>query len=317
VIRVILFLLSVAALAFGGYLAITGWFLANSAANVLSVGPLATALAQADQPEDPLVIGYLGTPLEGLGLPFQTVVIETPLGPAEAWLVPAAGPEAGRAIYVHGIAGTRENGFRQLSILHEAGWTVLMTTYRNHAGAPLSPDGRYALGLNEWPDLEAAVDWLAPEPGGPGLLVAADSMGAAVLGQFLAQSPLADRIGAIALDSPALSFAAITGKMAEAREYPLAGATAWIADQLLPRITGLPLDQAEVAGVYAAFPGPVFIAHGSGDQIVPIGPSQDLAEARSAPTATLWTNADHLGSFAEDPAAYGKAFTAFLDSLGR
>jgi alpha-beta hydrolase superfamily lysophospholipase len=142
-------------------------------------------------------------------------------------------------------------------------------------------------------------------------------MGAAVLGQFLAQSQLADRVTAVALDSPAISFAAVTGQLAQVSGYPLAGATAWIAGHLLPQITGLPLGEAEVAGVYAAFAGPVFIAHGSGDRIVPIAPSQALAEARSAPTTTLWTGADHLGSFAEDPVAYRNAFTAFLDSMGR
>jgi alpha/beta superfamily hydrolase len=313
--RVALFLLSLVALAFGGYLAITAWFLANTAANILTVGPLATALAQADQPEDPLVIGYVGTPMEALGLPFQTIAIETPLGPAEAWLVPAAGPEAGRAIYVHGIAGTRENGFRQLSILHEAGWTVLMITYRNHDGAPPAPEGRYALGLTEWPDLEAAVAYLAPEPGAPGLLVAADSMGAAVLGQFLVQSPLADRVGAIALDSPAVSFAAITGLQARKSGYPLAAASAWVANRLLPQITGLTLDAAEVADIFVAFPGPMFITHGAEDQIVPLAPSQAMAGRRSAPTATHWTTADHLGSYAEDPAAYRAAFEAFLAGL--
>jgi pimeloyl-ACP methyl ester carboxylesterase len=315
--RVILFLASLVALVLGGYLAITGWFVANTAANILAVGPLATALAQADQPEDPLVIGYLGTPTEALGLPFQTIAIETPLGPAEAWLVPAAGPEKGRAIYVHGIAGTRENGYRQLSMLHEAGWTVLLVTYRNHDGAPQDADGRYGFGLTEWPDLEAAVAFLAPEPGGPGLLVAAESMGAAVLGQFLAQSPLADRVAAIALDSPAVSFAAVTGQLARASGYPLSDATAWVADRFLPGITGLPLGEAEVAKVYAAFAGPLFIAHGAGDRIVPIAPSQDLAAARTAPTATLWTAADHLGSYAEDPAAYRASFAAFLATLGR
>lgn len=313
--RAALFLLSLAALAVGGYLAITAWFLANTTASILTVGPLATALAQAEQPADPLVIGYDGTPTEALGLPFQTVAIETPLGPAEAWLVPAAGPEAGRAIYIHGIAGTRANGFRQLSILHKAGWTVLMVTYRNHDGAPLSPDGRYALGLNEWPDLEAAVAYLAPDPGGPGLLVAADSMGGAVLGQLLRHSPLTDRIAAVALDSPAISFSAVTGQLAQESGYPLAGAAAWVAGRLLPRITGLPLDDAEVSAVYAGFPGPLFIAHGAGDRIVPIAPSQALAGARPGPTTTFWTEADHLGSYAADPEGYAAAFAGFLAAL--
>ena len=312
--RVALFLLSVVALVLGGYLAITGYFLANRSASILTVGPLATALAQADQPEDPLVIGYIGNPTDALGLPFQSVKIETPLGPAEAWLVPAAGPEKGRAIYVHGIAGTRANGFRQLSMLHEAGWAVLMITYRNHDGAPKAPDGRYGFGINEWPDLEAAVAFFARDAG-PGLLVVAESMGAAVLGQFLAQSPIADRVQAIALDSPAVSFSAVTRQLAEMSGYPFAGLTAWVAGRVLPWMTGVPLDQAEVTAVYEAFPGPLFIAHGAGDQIVPLAPSQALAEARSAPTATLWTGSDHLASYAEDPAAYQAAFRAFLAIL--
>jgi alpha-beta hydrolase superfamily lysophospholipase len=315
-IRVAWFLLTVVALALAGYLAITGWFVANTSASILTAGPLATALAQADQPEDPLEIGYRGTPMTALGLPFETVSIETPLGPAEAWLIRSAGPEKGRAIVVHGIAGTKENGFRHLSMLNEAGWTVLLVTYRNHDHAPPAPDGRYAFGLAEWADLEAAVAWLVSDAGGPGLLVVADSMGAAVLGQFLARSPLADRVVAVALDSPAISFAAVTEQLARLGGYPLAPMAAWVAGRVLPRITGLPLDEAEVAGVFQAFPGPMFISHGGSDRIVPIGPSQALAEARPAPTTTLWTTADHLGSFAEDPAAYRSAFRDFLGGIG-
>jgi hypothetical protein len=85
--------------------------------------------------------------------------------------------------------------------------------------------------------------------------------------------------------------------------YPLASVTGWVASRLLPLITGLDLDQAEVASVYAAFPGPLFISHGAGDQIVPLAPSQALAEERTGPTVTLWTEAPHLCSYAENPAA--------------
>jgi uncharacterized protein len=123
---------------------------------------------------------------------------------------------------------------------------------------------------------------------------------------------LADRVGAIALDSPAISFAAVNGQLARLSGYPLAGATAWLATRLLPRITGLPLGKAEVTAVFAAFPGPMFIAHGAGDQIVPLAPSKALAGSRTAPTDSLWTKAAHLGSYAEDPAAYRAAMGAFL-----
>jgi pimeloyl-ACP methyl ester carboxylesterase len=139
-------------------------------------------------------------------------------------------------------------------------------------------------------------------------------MGGAILGQFLAQSPLADRVGAVALDSPALSFSAVIDHLATSSGKPLSGASAWLAERLLPYLTSLPLSQAEVSGAFAAFSGPIFIAHGSGDRIAPIGPSQALAAARPD-AVTLWTKADHLGSFAEDPAAYKRAFSGSLVGL--
>ncbi|NHB77707.1 alpha/beta hydrolase [Rhodobacter calidifons] len=312
--RVLVFIGVLAVVAFAGYVGIAGYFLAHAAAGLLKVGPIAAVLATATPPTDPLALGYRGDPATALALPFQTVTLTTPLGPSEAWLVPAAGQEAGRAIYVHGIAGAREDGYRALSLLHEAGWSVLLISYRNDTDAPPAPGATYGFGLTEWPDLEAAVAYLAPGDSDR-VLVAAESMGGAILGQFLHQSPLASRVSAVALDSPAISFAAVIGHLAAQGEKPLPGLIAWTARQMLPFMSPLPLARAEVAAVYQGFAGPLFIAHGAGDRIVPIGPSQSLAASRSAPTVSLWTGADHLGSYAEDPAAYRAAFGDFLNRI--
>jgi uncharacterized protein len=313
--RVVLFLAVLLALALAGYLAITGFFLAHATRNLMTVGPISAAIATAEKPTDPMELGYRGDPMAALSLPFETITLDTPLGPAEAWFVPARGPEVGRAIYVHGIAGAREDGYRALSILNTAGWSVLMISYRNDTTAPADPGGQYGFGLLEWSDLEAAVDHLAPTDADPGVLVVADSMGGAILGQFLMQSPLAQKVKAVALDSPALSFKAVIDHLAAQSGRPLSGAIAVIANALLPWQTGLDLASAEVADAYVAFPGPLFIAHGTGDRLVPAAPSEAMAAARTAPTVTLWTKADHLGSYPEDPAAYTAAFTQFLSSL--
>ncbi|MGL4235479.1 alpha/beta hydrolase [Tabrizicola sp.] len=311
--RVALFLVLLLVLAFVGYVGISGYFLAHETAGLMKAGPL-SAMTTNDRPTDPLALGYRGDPMQALSLPFEVVSLETPVGPAEAWLVPAAGPEVGRAVYVHGIAGAREDGYRHLSILHEAGWSVLLVSYRNDPTAPPSPDGRYGFGLTEWPDVEAAVARMAPTDTDPGVLVVAESMGGAILGQFLKQSALAGRVQAVALDSPALSFSAVIDHLGEQSGRPLSGVSALAAKTILPYLTGLPLDEAEVASAYQAFPGPLFIAHGAYDALVPIGPSQTLAEEREG-TATLWTGADHLGSYAENPEAYRTALGAFVDGL--
>ncbi len=313
--RIVVFLGVLLAVALAGYVGISGYFLAHTTAGLLKTGPIAAALATAEPPTDPLALGYRGDPMAALSLPFQTVSLDTPLGPTEAWLVPAAGAEAGRAIYVHGIAGAREDGYRALTLLHEAGWSVLLITYRNDEGAPASPDASYGFGLTEWPDLEAAVAKMAPTDADPKLLVVADSMGGAILGQFLAQSPLAPRVGAVALDSPAISFGAVIDHLAAQSGKPLPAVIGWAAKRILPFQNSLPLAGAEVAATFQAFPGPLFIAQGSADRIVPIGPSQAMAAARTAPTVTLWTGADHLGSYTEDPQAYRAAFEDFLTPL--
>lgn len=313
--RLLLVLAIILGLAGGGYLAATGFFLAHAATQLLTVGTIASAITLATPPAEPLALGYRGTPTQAFSLPFQTLRIDTALGPAEAWLVPAAGPEVGRAIYVHGIAGAREDGYRALSLLHEAGWSVLLITYRNDPGAPPAPEGTYGFGLTEWPDLEAAVATMAPADSDR-VLVVAESMGGAILGQFLKQSALAPRISAVALDSPAISFGAVIDHLAAQAGKPLPGLIAWSAKQILPFKTPLPLGEAEVAATYATFPGPLFLAHGSADRIVPIGPSMTLTAARSAPTVPLWTAADHLGSHAEDPVAYRAAFQDFLARIG-
>ncbi|MDZ4086817.1 MAG: hypothetical protein U1E69_08440 [Tabrizicola sp.] len=312
--RIVFFLAVLILVALVGYVGITGYFLAHAAVGLLKVGAISTLLATAEPPTDPLALGYRGDPTTALALPFQTVTLDMPLGPTEAWLVPAAGPEVGRAIYVHGIAGAREDGYRALSILHEAGWSVLLISYRNDPDAPASPEGTYGFGLTEWPDLEAAVTHVAPGEADR-VLVVAESMGGAILGQFLAQSPLAARVQAVALDSPAISFGAVIDHLAAQGGKPLPGLVAVTARQILPYKTPLPLAQAEVAATFQAFPGPLFLAHGSADRIVPQGPSQTLATSRSAPTVTLWTEADHLGSYAGDPAAYRKSFQDFLAQI--
>lgn len=314
--RIVFFLAVLILVALVGYVGITGYFLAHAAVGLLKVGAISTLLATAEPPTDPLALGYRGDPTTALALPFQTVTLDMPLGPTDAWLVPAARPEVGRAIYVHGIAGAREDGYRALSILHEAGWSVLLISYRNDPEAPASPEGTYGFGLTEWPDLEAAVTYLAPTDADPKLLIVAESMGGAILGQFLAQSPLASRVQAIALDSPAISFGAVIDHLAAQGDKPLPGVVAATARQILPFKTPLPLAEAEVAAPFQAFPGPLFLAHGSADRIVPQGPSQALAASRSAPTVTLWTEADHLGSYAAGPDAYRTAVQNFLDQIG-
>lgn len=286
-----------------------GYVLWRVASGILTVGPLAEALGAAPRPEEPLALGYRGDPEAALGLPYREVGIGTPLGPAPAWYVP--GERALGAVYVHGIAGAREDGYRALSMLAEAGIPTLLITYRNDPGAPADPSGAYAFGLTEWRDLAAAVGWMAAQ-GHDRLILVAESMGGGIAGQFLARSDLAENVVALALDAPALDVRGVLVHVAAAIGLPLPALVAPAGELWLAALGPVDLRAARVVDAVAAFEGPLFLAHGTGDRIVPAAISDAVAARRQGPTVTVRTGADHLLSYAEDPAAYRAAFAEFL-----
>lgn len=310
--RVVLWAL-VAGLLAAGYVAVAGWILHRGAVALLMVGNIAGLVAPASPVADPMVLGFRGDPQAALGLDFETVTVTTPLGPAPAWYVPGARTDIA-AIYVHGVAGAREDGYRHLAMLADAGIATLLIGYRNDPDAPAAPGGRYAMGTTEWADLEAAVAEMTAR-GHDRLLLVGESMGGAIVGQFLMRSPLAGHAVAIALDAPALDFHAVLAHLAAARHLPAPGVVAWAALRLLDARGPDRLREAVATDAVAGFQGPLFLAHGAGDRIVPVAISERLLARRDLATHHLRTGADHLQSWHADPAAYRAAFTGFLAAL--
>jgi pimeloyl-ACP methyl ester carboxylesterase len=280
----------------------------------LTVGTLAAVFA-GPPPQDPFALGFRGDPQAALGLPFETVTIATPLGPAPAWLVPAAGGPPGLgAIYVHGIAGAREDGYRHLSVLHAAGIPTLLITYRNDPDAPGTPDTRYRFGLTEWEDLEAAMRWMEGR-GHARIVLAAESMGGAIAARFLARSPEAGRVAALVLDSPALDGPAVAVNLAAGLGVP----APWLFLPTAMRVLALQggPDLAEAVGLdtVAGFAGPLFLAQGTGDRLVPAAIADALLARRLGVTTHVRTTADHLQSWQAAPDIYRAELRAFLARL--
>ncbi|MFZ0012789.1 MAG: hypothetical protein WAL25_01620, partial [Acidimicrobiia bacterium] len=145
--------------------------------------------------------GYLfqGDPSE-LGLVFEEVQYESPLGAVAAWLVPGSEPGAW-AIHCHGWTAERRELLRMLPAFHDAGRTSLVIDYRNDPGAPSDPTGRYRFGLSEWEDVEGAVRY-AVAHGATDLVLMGCSTGAALIMSFLERSDLAEMVSGVVLDSP-------------------------------------------------------------------------------------------------------------------
>ncbi len=230
--------------------------------------------------------------------------------------MPAANPAGPWAVYVHGIGGIRENGYRQLSILNQAGIPTLLITYRNDKGAPTPDNAIYSFGVNEWRDLDAAVSWMLGR-GAPSVILVGELMGGGIVGQFLMRSAQTDKVVALALDAPALDFTEVVADKIGARMIPFARTLANAGIFVFDTYRRVQLNQAVSLDAVAKFPGPLFLAHGTADSLVPVTISERLVAARTAPTTYLQTSANHLLSFKENPERYRAEMGGFLDSLGR
>lgn len=269
-------------------------------------------------PEAPSDIGFAGDPGQAFGYEFRTVRLGSDLGDMPAWLIP---PQSGAmqdrpwAIFVHGIGGRRENGYRFLPVLHRAELPVMLISYRNDEGAPPSSEGIYAFGLTEWRDLESAVEH-AVDHGASSVVLVAESMGGAIAGQFLRHSRLATRVSAVVLDAPALDFPGLVAAQIDREGIPFAGIIARGGFVLFGQRTGVDLAQAYTIPEFIAFSGPLFLSHGANDRLVPVASSDHLVANRAHATEYLRTEADHILSFKADPQAYESALSAFLAGLG-
>lgn len=298
-----------------GYLVLAPLALALVLRHLVTAGKVDWSGARQPAPADPLEIGYRGDPAAAFGLPFETVHYPTEFGLAEAWVIPAGAPPDLWAVFVHGIGGIRENGYRIARALHEAGVAVMLITYRNDAGAPRGPDGRYNFGLGEWRDLETAVDWTAGQ-GAARVIVVGESMGAAITGQYLRRAADTARVAGLALDAPALDFPAVVRALARQRFLPFADfvvdAGLWILARLGPD-----LRQAVCLDAVAGFDGPLFVAHGRHDPLVPFSISERLVARRPDAIFVPSEAAAHLHSYGTDPAAFRAGVFALVEAVRR
>ncbi|WP_299165736.1 S9 family peptidase [uncultured Arthrobacter sp.] len=227
-----------------------------------AVYPIPSALGFADEPVDVPVAG----------------------GTAPAWLVRAESPSATWAIMVHGRGVQRSEGLRAVRTAREVGMTSLLVSYRNDGEAPFAADGRYGLGMTEWQDIEAAMEY-AFRSGAHDVVLFGWSMGGAICLQAADSSRYRTKIRALVLDGPVIDWMDVLTHQAELNRIPApAGRLGqWLISNSFGRlVTGLstPVDLKSMDWVTRAdqLTVPVLILHSEDDEFVPVGPSAELAE---------------------------------------
>lgn len=247
-------------------------------------------------------------PGQVLGLPFEEVPITTELGPAPAWLIP--GTSSTWVIYAHGRGDGPAQGLRLVRALRDAGYPMLLISYRNDPGAPAG-NGYAHWGADEWRDLEAAAQF-ALDRGAQRLVLAGTSMGGSMALSLLEQSDLADSVAALVLDAPAVDFGATVD--AQGADLGVPGPVTWLAKALASWRYGIDWESADHVPEAAGLEVPVLVLAGQDDTSARL---QDIeAFAGAAPAGLVdvrvFPGVGHTTAWNLFPEVYEPAVADFL-----
>lgn len=256
-----------------------------------------------------------GDPTSAVGLPYETVNIEGPVGPLPTWVVPATSERRGTVVYVHAARSTREEASRYLPALTAAGWDVVVPAYRGDPGAPAWPDGRNLLGTRAWADLEAVIAETTQD--NDRVVLFGASLGGAMIAQFMDRSELADRVDGIVLDGPLLSLDATMRLQAGRNGVP---------DLLAPVLVPLGqfvadvrwrMDSASLEQVAddATFRVPTLAIVAGQDTDEPAEPVEELARLVDEVRIERFDTASHIRAWNAEPERSEQVLTGFLDNL--
>jgi uncharacterized protein len=225
----------------------------------------------------------------------------------------AASVDAPTIVVLHGVKKNRTDVLRAALMLRNAGFNVLVFDGRGHG----SSEGRYVTyGFYERRDVEAAIEWLVAEKkidrGRVGM--AGESMGAAIALQVAAHNPW---IRAVWADSPFASLRRVAEEFAR-RVTRLPGAVLnpvlWTTLQIANYRGKFDVKTVDPLALAARITCPVFLVHGTADQLISIAHSENIYEALGG-EKDIWTveGARHARSVRHAKREYSERLTRFFN----
>lgn len=253
---------------------------------------------------------HIGDPRSALGLDYASVELRGDTGPLPAWVVPGGDTWV---VLAHGLGGSLASSLSFLPLVHGAGHTALVASYRNDPGAASSPDRKYHLGDEEWRDLDVALAY-ALDQGARHIVVHGWSLGAAVALQVLARSRRAGTVSGLVLDSPVLDWRHVLRHVGRRTRVPapVVGLTVRVVEQRI----GIDLDAFDWLVRADELAVPILVFHGETDPTVPFELSAGLARRRpDLVDLAVVPGAGHVGSWNVDPDDYALRIAAFIEAV--
>ncbi len=220
--------------------------------------------------------------VRALGLPAEPVTFPSDDGLIlRGWFFPSDDASAPAVIYVHGSGASPREGLGLVGPLHEAGYHVLLFSYRNHGLSDNDWMAGVSYGARESRDVDAAIRYVHDVRGVSRIALQGFSMGA--VGVLLSAARNPDVVAVVA-ESPYASFEQVWA--ANGRPVPEFFIQATRA--LVTRMRGFNGDDIQpVRAVGQIGPRPLLLIHGTADAHIPWRQSQALFQAAGEPK-TLW-----------------------------
>lgn len=255
-----------------------------------------------------------------LGLPCETMRIDSDGVALPAWFIPARDGARGPAVVlVHGWESARDKTLPMAMFLVAAGFHCLTFDVRGNGANPAED---LPLSAGEFGrDALAAFHALVEQPEVTKAGIVGHSMGG--IGAILAAAAEPRVAALVATSSPAgpyrltrLTFQLARLPIPDVIAYPLA----WLTTRVYLRPRGHDVRAVSAAAAIARYEGPVLLAHGDQDTVVPIAHLDRLAaagratrddEPDPAPLETLVITGGQHSWLYEDP-RYRREVAAFL-----
>lgn len=254
-------------------------------------------------------------PMEAFAIDFSEVRVPGDLGVNPAWFVPGESPTW--VILIHGEGfDERAQALRILPVLEEAGYPVLVVTYRNDSAAP-DDGGYYRWGLAEWRDIEAALTYakggLAATPA-ESFVLYGFGMGGTIAMTHVHESDSTSDVLGVVLDSPVLDLGAVVDDIATERGIP---ALVSSAAKAVARVRfGLEWAKLDQTSRIDQFDVPMLLLQGTEDDVAPVETADEFAASlpdlvryerfEGALRTELWNI---------DPERYNAAVAEFLEEV--
>lgn len=250
----------------------------------------------------------------------ERIDVATELGPAPAWIMGDQDASTW-CVQVHGRGVTRSETIRAAPIYLERGIPVMAVSYRNDTEAPPSRRGKYRLGLEEWRDVDDAIE-AAIVRGAERIVLHGWSMGGQIALQVARHSRYRRRIVGVVLDSPVVGW-----RPTLQLQVALVRMPAWLVDTavgllespaaVLSGSRSLDFDELDNVLHADALSQPILLLHSADDGYVPPDASRALAEARpDLVEYHEWSTARHTKLWNLDRARYDREVRDWLDGQG-